>query len=314
MDTSAHKRILITGASGLLGANLLYLFPKQWSLTGLVHNHLLRSSAPEIVFLPVDITQPDFLRWLRQQGAFDVIMHCAALTSVEACEQDQAQADRLHVEATRQLAQFSAEQNAHFIYISTDHIFGGGEGNYAEDALPEPRNYYAQSKLKGEQAVLAGGGHSTIIRTNFFGFNFQPKHDIAGWMMEALNKRQPRTLFTDVFFSPILVNFLAEAISAVIEKGIYGIINIAGSDGCSKYDFGIKLTKAFNLDNSVFAPGLVDEAEQLVARPKNMTLNTSRASQVLEYTLPTVDVSIARYKALADQGYQASLREAFSAG
>ena len=108
------------------------------------------------------------------------------------------------------------------------------------------------------------------------------------------------------------MQYLAEALARVIEERVLGTLHIAAADSCSKYEFGLKLARAFDLDTTVFTPALVATATQLVARPKNMTLASKATAAALNWAMPTVDQSISRYAELERIGYQTMLRAAFN--
>ena len=172
-------RVLITGASGLLGGNLLYLLPQTWEILGLANHAYLNPS-----FARINVRRANLFSWKNEIeiNAFlhdfepAVIIHCAALTNVDKCEIDRAEAHELHVEVTKSIAAYSASNNVHLVHISTDHIFDGEKGGYAETDQPQPLNYYAQTKWEAEQAVLESGAEAAIVRTIFFfGFNVQEK-------------------------------------------------------------------------------------------------------------------------------------------
>lgn len=306
MISGGNKKILVTGASGLLGGNILFNFPKNWFLTGLVNHHSLEPK-DNIEIVSADLME-DIDGFIKKQGNFDVILHTAALTSVEQCEEKKDLAYKMHVEVTGKLAEWAKNIGAHFVHISTDHIFDGKDGNYSEESPAKPVNYYAQSKLDAEKIIQEIGGQCTIVRTNFFGFNLQDKQDIAGWMIDSLKQNKKINLFNDVFFSPILVNRLVDLLAQIIEQQSFGIINVVSVDGCSKYDFGIKLADAFGLDKSLINPISIDESNLKVARPKNMTLNTTKAQELFSGKVPTVDECITEYKKLFDNQYNIKIK------
>lgn len=303
-----EKRVLITGTSGLLGGNLLNLLPVEWELVGIVHTNNLKPLDKRVSFLKLDFLHSDFLNSIEKSGPYDAIIHCAAFTNVDRCEVERETAYLLNVESTARLATYAGLNNIHFIHISTDHIFDGKKGGYTETDIPNPVNYYAETKLNAEKKVESLAREYTIIRTNFFGFNIQPKHDIAGWMLDSLRAREVRNLFTDVYFSPLLVNRVVEILKEIIEQRVLGLFHITAPDSCSKYEFGLKLGQVFGLDTSVFHPCLIEDVKSLISRPKNMSLNTKKAQKILKTKLPKIDESILEYKELYMSKYPYELR------
>ena len=210
------KRVLITGASGLLGGNLMTLLPESWGIVGLVHEHPIHSPRKRAEIRTFDLLTKNFDALLSDLGTIDAVIHTAALTNVDLCEEKKRQSWDLNAVVTKNIADACAKHYVHLVHISTDHIFDGKKGDYAEEDQPHPVNYYAETKLAGEEFVRASGCHSTIIRTNFFGFYIQRKRGIAGWILNTLKEKEPLTLFTDVRFSSILVNDFVPAITEVL--------------------------------------------------------------------------------------------------
>lgn len=303
------KKVLITGASGLLGGNLMMLLPETWGIIGLVYEHPIRSPRKGIEILSFNLLTGNIEELFRGIGKIDAVIHTAALTNVDLCEEKKRQSWDLNAVVTQKIVEACKKSDIHLIHISTDHVFDGKRGNYKEEDIPHPVNYYAETKLAAEEFVKASGCHSTIIRTNFFGFYIQRKRGIAGWILNTLKEKESLTLFTDVRFSSILVNDFVPAIAEVIEKGLTGVLHIASKDSCTKYEFGIKLANAFNLDTAEIIALTLEESHLLVPRPKDMSLDTKKVQKLLSSPLPTVDQSIARYKQLMENEYPSSLRK-----
>jgi len=307
MISGENKRILLTGASGLLGGNILYNFPKNWSGVGIVNKHSLKV-VDNIKIINLDLLN-EIEGFIKNENNFDVVIHTAAFTNVDKCEIERDLTHKMHVDITEKLAKWTKNINAHFVHISTDHIFDGREGNYSEKSEPTPLNYYAETKLEAENKIQAVGGKYSIIRTNFFGFNVQAKQDFAGWITESLRQNQKINLFEDVVFSPILVNRLVDLIVKVVERGSFGVINIVASDSCSKYDFGVKLASIFGLDTTLINKISIEQSNLYVKRPKNMSLSVEYAKNVLKLSLPTVNESLVAYKKLYDDGYYNTIKQ-----
>lgn len=305
-----QRRVLITGASGLLGSNLLLLRPDHWDCIALAHRHPIKNPPPGIITTNADLLSHAIDEVIDQYLPLDSIIHTAALTNVDQCEREPRFASAFNTDLAKRIARYAHAHDIHLTHLSTDHIFDGKKGDYKEEDAPNPINHYAATKRAAEEAVLrVHAKKSAIIRTNFFGYNMQEKQDLAGWMRTKLAAEEPIRLFRDVYFSPLLVNHLVSAIVEIVENAYAGILHVASPDHCSKYDFGMMLVHTFNFDTKLIMPISVDESGLSVPRPKNMTLNTAAARIRLSTPLPTIAQSIAEYKTLAQQGYEEKLKQ-----
>src|SRR5262249_50779962 len=193
--------ILVTGSSGLLGATLVMSAVEQRrDVVGLYRRHAVHQ--PGIQFRSVDLTDE-----IQTRRAFDefrptAIVHCAAATNVDWCQQNPDAAYRANVLASIQIAQLAAELKAHLLFVSTDSVFDGSHGNYSETDAPAPLNFYAQTKVQAEQEVLRHCPSAAIARVTLYGWNFQSKHSLSEWVLGELKKGHNVPGFTDVIFCP----------------------------------------------------------------------------------------------------------------
>src|SRR5579863_1102923 len=162
--------ILVTGASGLLGAAVL-LQAREWGrqVAGISKQHVLR--VPGIDVYPVDLGEPAATRKIVETLRPTLVIHCAAATNVDWCEEHPEQTHRLNVCVSSFLAELAREMGAAFLFVSTDSVFDGKKGNYSEDDPPGPLNIYAKSKLAAEKEVLRTHHSALVVRVNIYGWN-----------------------------------------------------------------------------------------------------------------------------------------------
>ncbi|CAF3383826.1 unnamed protein product, partial [Rotaria sp. Silwood2] len=144
-------KILITGASGLVGGNCKKQFlTDRWTVLG---THMSFATKDTVYFNTIDLSDP------RNSEVFqfnaEVIVHCGALVDAEYCELHEDESYQHSVKATENLVQLAKQTGAYFVFISSDYVFDGYGGPYAEDATPNPLNVYGHHKLKAEQLVQA---------------------------------------------------------------------------------------------------------------------------------------------------------------
>ena len=302
------KELFITGISGLLGLNIALQVRERYQVSGCYSSHPVAIDGVRAIKL--DLTSDETAeRELRQVRA-DVLVHTTGLTSVETCETDPALAYRLNVEAALRVAKFAKMSGAKLVHISTDHLFDGTAPRKREGDTPCPLNVYASTKLEAEQAVLRAYPDALIIRTNFFGWGTSVRTSFSDWIINALEGGGDLTMFSDVFFSPVLISDLVELMLALVERGGAGIFHVAGRDRLTKYDFAIKLAEVFDYPKDKIGAISVEGFPFNAPRPKDMSLACEKAEEYLGARMPPVEEGLKRLRELASQGYPAELERA----
>jgi dTDP-4-dehydrorhamnose reductase len=294
--------ILVTGASGLLGASLVSLAQEQGrEVIGLYHRHPINMDGAQ--FLSVDLTdQPETCR-VFQELRPSAVVHCAAATDVDWCEEHPYESHTLNVMVPTAIAAIAARSNARLLFISTDSVFDGARGNYAETDVPAPVNVYARTKLQGEREVLRQYPMAVVARVNFYGWNAQNKENLAEWILTQLALGRPVPAFSDVIFSPLLANDLAEIILALLDQNVSGLYHVVGSEPISKFEFATRLASTFDLDASQVVPSLLANANLKAQRPLDTSLNTEKVSAAFGRALPDVETGLRRFIQLHKSGY-----------
>ncbi len=296
-------KILVTGACGLLGSHVAALLSRRHEVTGTVR-HPWWGDRP-VRLLEGELTDESFLQRLVKQSSPDCVIHCAAMTNVDLCEKDPALAQALNAGLPRRIAQ-TVSPDCLFVYISTDGLFQGDKPLIAEEEPPKPRTAYGKSKWEGERAVEETSKRHLVIRTNFYGWSSGRKTTFAEWLHNALETKQPITLFEDFFFTPIYVVDLAERLAALIESGKTGLFHVAGADRVSKEEFGRKLAELGKLSLENVRRGTLSQASLAADRPKDMSLSSQRFCRTTGLAVPGCADGIRRF--LEDRRRPLSLR------
>jgi len=299
--------ILVTGASGLLGSNIImHLQSKNEATVALYNSKSI--SVTNVQCIKADITNERVIKEIIYSLKPDSIIHCAALTNVDWCEKHPSDAYNINANATRFIAEAAHEINALLFYISTDSVFDGKKGNYKESDCPNPVNTYAKSKLRGESEIIKSGVEYCIARTNIHGWNLQNKFSLSEWILNKLETKQKVPAFFDVTFSPLLVNDLATIILDMVKKRSTGLYHIGSSDFCNKFEFACKLADVFDLEKSLIHPVSIDDMSLIAKRPKNMSLNTTKVCTTLKRKMPDIISGLEKFKLLSESGYVQDLK------
>lgn len=285
-------RLYITGIAGLLGANIALDLADRYDIYGC---DLIR--VPDLEFQYETFDLLDFRKIESSIIDYrpDVVIHTAAMVNVDECERNPERARILNAQLTKKISDICEKHSAFLVYISTDSVFDGSlERLYTENDITNPLNIYAKTKLNGEQYVLEKKG--LVIRTNIYGINKQNKMSFGEWIVISLMQGKTLNMFTDIKFSPILVNDLAYVIDLALENRLKGLYNVCATGAISKYDFGIKVKEKFEIETGRICKALSDDMHFEAFRPKNMGMSNEKISKRLDITLPTPEESIAKFK------------------
>lgn len=297
------NRILVTGASGLLGFHFAWLASQQAEVIGITHTQELLNTP----FTPVkmDLSQPGAGRQLLKNYHPDVLIHCAALANVDLCAQKPELARQMNTNLPAELATAAEETGIKMVHVSTDAVFDGVAGDYRESDSPNPLSVYAQTKLEAEQVVLEVCPSAIIARVNFYGWSLSGKHSLAEWFFNNLSAKKPMNGFMDIFYCPLEVTQLCSLLDEMVEKDLKGMYHVLSQEQISKYAFGVKLAEQFALDSSLIHPVSWKEGNLLAARSPNLTLQTQKLQHALGKTLPGIQEGMERfYKAYKDKWHQ----------
>lgn len=278
-------RILVTGASGLLGSTIAQRWANKSEVAGTYLSRPVEFDGVEC--LQIDLTDRSQYGPLEQFDP-DVIVHCAALTDVDLCEREPKKAHTCNVDITRNLAALASTVEAQFIHISTDAVFDGRDGLYTETDETDPINIYGQTKLAAEQVVTQALPDSVIVRTNIYGWNVTSGQSLAEWMLAKLRAGEELPAFNDAYFSPMYTAHLASCLFELVSADLSGILHIAGKERCSKLEFARRLADVFDLDPSLIVPISMDTVDFDASRGRDLSLSVSRARNQLRCSLPTV--------------------------
>lgn len=251
-------KILITGASGMLGSDLNQAL-------SLNHRMVCASSKD------FDITNIDHTVKAIGDIKPDVVIHAAAYTDVDGCEDNIDTAYRVNGLGARNVAATCNEINAAMVYVSTDYVFDGKSGNrYIEYDQTNPMSIYGKSKLAGENYVKDILNRHYIVRTSWlYGLNGK---NFVTTMLNLGKTKEELNVVSDQIGSPTYTPDLAEAIGKLITKQTYGTFHITNSDHCSWYDYAREIFRVAGIDIKV-NPITTEALNRPAPRPKYSVLD-----------------------------------------
>jgi dTDP-4-dehydrorhamnose reductase len=265
--------VWITGAGGLIGNYLIHTAPgfaSDCKVIGQTRTQL-------------DLTDLNAVRAQFRARKPQLIIHCAALSRSPACQENPSLARKVNVEATAGLAELAADMP--FIFLSSDLVFDGQQGNYDESAQPNPLSVYAETKIAAEHVVLANPKH-TVVRLSLNG-GASPTGD-RGFNEEMRRAWQAGTtlkLFIDEFRCPMPAIETARAIWELVAQCKPGLYHLAGSQRLSRWQMGQLIAARWPQLNPRLEPASRSDYAGR-HRPPDTSLNCARIQKLLSFPLP----------------------------
>ena len=299
-------RILITGASGLLGLNLAQETMNTHDITAVDRGKLVNA--------PFKILNGDLLNTGTLDSALDSaqpewLINCAALADLEACENNPDLSRRLNIDLPAQMAKACKARGISFVHISTDAVFDGEkDGFYTEEDTPNPLGVYSQTKFDGEQAVFAEDSNAIVARVNFYGWSLSGRRSLAEFFHHNLTNNKSMSGFTDVRFCPMLVNDTARTLIKMLQKNLSGLYHVVGPQAMSKYQFGVEIARRFSLKESEISPKSILSSNLTARRSHNLWLSTHKLSTALGESLPEFSTGLDDFFTQYQQGYPQKIR------
>ena len=293
-------KVIITGSNGLLGQSLLSLLLQDntaYQVIGFSRG-TNRSGRDDFDYVSIDLTNQKLLEKNILKLQPDFIINTAAMTNVDACENNKKECDALNVGVVKSLTALATKINAHVIHLSTDFIFDGVQGNYKEIDTPNPLNYYGVSKLKSEEILRNSKIDYTILRTILvYGEVFDmSRSNIVLWVKEMLEKKQEITIVDDQFRAPTYVVDLALACKIAMDKRSIGIYNIASNTLLSVYEIAQQIAIAFGLDANYIKAISTSTLNQTAARPMKTGFDLSKTKKELNFYPKSFTEDLQRFK------------------
>jgi len=280
------KRILIIGSNGLVGQALVnYLQDfKQYKIIACSKNQNINENLNS-PFESLDITNHSHTDYIISLYKPDVVINTAAISSIDICKNEKEICSQTNFNAVKNISEFCSLHKIHFIHFSSDFVFQGTKSYYSENDIPEPVNYYGQTKLLAETEILNNNINASIIRVELvYGyFKNMKRQNIVTWVINSLKQNKQIKVVSDQYRTPTYNYNVAQATKQIIDKHKTDVFNIGGTGRYSIYEIALQTTKIFRLNKNLITPVLTSDLNENELRPMDTSFNIQKAINILNY-------------------------------
>lgn len=293
MGDGSKGKVLIVGASGFLGRALCDV-PFQ----GLVRTAAARDPRPPFPgsdCVRMDVTDAESVVRAVSQVRPDWIINAAAEAGVDRCERSPDLAHRVNVCGTRNLIRACEDAGVGLVTVSTNYVFDGLDGPYAEADPVNPVNVYGRTKLEAEEVVLASSCQGVVVRTAvLYGYRAGCRPNFVSWALESLLRGETVRIVTDEWSNPTCVDELAVFLLGFCRGKFRGVIHFAGPEIMTRYEMVERICRCFDLDTDLVVPVTSHELGQIAPRPPGAGLKLDLARELFDPALRSFSENLKR--------------------
>lgn len=271
-----NRRLLVTGGSGFLGGNLCTVARDAgWDVYATWNGH--RVEIPNVSTARVDLTDYRSLRDAIERARPDAVVHTAAASQPNFCQQHPDESRRINTEAAINLAGLCADREIPFAFTSTDLVFDGRHSGYREEDEVSPVNIYAEQKVEAERGVLERHPAAAVCRMPLmFGVPGPTSQSFIQPFIRAMRAGEMLRLFTDEFRTPVSAGTASSGLLLALEK-VHGLVHLGGRERISRHDFGVMLARVLEIRSARIVGCKQSDVPMPAPRPPDVSLDSSRA-------------------------------------
>jgi dTDP-4-dehydrorhamnose reductase len=284
-------RILVTGASGLVGGRLAWILSRRFEVVAAHHTSPAPTGLPRA---RLDLESPASVESALDEARPDAVVHAGAFAFVDLCERDPDRAARVNTQGSEAMARACAARGLRLVAISTDLVFAGDHAYSDEQHPPAPLTTYGRTKLQGEEAVLALCPRGVVARIPLMlGRGYGTRGTATESITWALRAGRPLTLFTDQYRTPVDAQSVASALDVLLGSDHGGRFHLGGPQRLSRYELGLRVAAVHGLPSEGIIQAVPQEAIPAPApRPPDVSLDSGRARRELGYEPRPLDEMI----------------------
>ena len=294
----AMKTLLVTGASGFLGWNICQKAKSDWAIFGTFYSHSV--NFPGVSLAKIDLTLFNDLKALFREAKPAAVIHAAALSDPNFCQENHDTSYRINTEAAINIAGICGDLEIPCVFISSDLVFNGLNPPYSEEDEPSPLNVYGEHKLMAELGMKKRCASVVICRMPLmFGSSGAAGSSFLKPLLRQMKFGSVVNLFVDEFRTPLSGKNATEGLMIALEK-LPDLVHFGGLERISRYEFGKLVMEVFNFPNAKLIPCRQQEIQMAAPRPRDVSLTNAKAIQ-MGFRPDAIKESLERLKGVVDQ-------------
>jgi dTDP-4-dehydrorhamnose reductase len=271
---SPMKKLLITGASGFLGWHVCQIAQTDWQVHGTYHSH--PAVIPGVEMHGIDLTDDRSFRTFLQTLNPDAIIHTAALSQPNICQEQPQLSHSLNVQATWTIADHCAAAQIPYVFTSSEQVFDGDHSPYCESDRPNPLNLYGEHKFAAEVGIQERYPAAAVCRMPLMYGVSPTAPSFIQPFIRRLRSGELLQAFTDEIRTPVSGFDAAQGLLIALEK-VQGIIHLGGQERLSRYEIAKTLIEVLQIENAQIQPCLQAEVRMSAPRPKDLSMDSAIA-------------------------------------
>lgn len=283
-------KILVTGSEGMVGSALCPV------LRGKDHDVVATDLSPTSSgYHLLDVRDRDQVNRFIESTKPGLVIHLAAETDVDRCEEEPLHAYTTNAVATEYVAHACARQGVRLLYVSTAGVFDGSKSSpYVESDRPNPVNVYGRAKLAGEHAVQQLRDY-LIVRAGWMVGGVERDKKFAGKILRLLEGRRTLSVVMDKIGSPTFTENLSKGMAALIETRHTGVFHMTNRGVCSRYEFACKLVEYLGRKDVSITPITSDAFPLPAPRAASEAMQNERLQALGMEMMPTWQEALQKY-------------------
>jgi dTDP-4-dehydrorhamnose reductase len=287
-------KLLITGINGFVAGSVIAHALGKWEIHGIGRSESL-TKVPGLFYHTLDLLDDQKVTDLFNQIRPDAVIHAAAIANIDTCQKNQEIAEWVNVGITKTIVRLCKENGAKMVFCSTDAVFDGIKGDYCESDAPHAVNFYAETKIKGEQIVLSASDKNVVARLALvmglpvIGQGNSFLADTIG----KLKKGIPVPFPENETRTPIDVVTLGSALVELAGNQFGGIIHLSGCTKIKRYQMAMEIAKTLGYSTDLILPVDSNAMEGRAPRSNDVSMDNSLAKQKLKTPMLTLSEGLA---------------------